>query len=192
MPFTCNWHEELMAEWLDLDGFLVRLQPPVPNWNGRGGRLEPDVVGVRFCDDTLEIRHCETEMWASQGPEEESRRYKQKFSPQVQKNVETEFRKILRVPEEAKCKYEKWIVFIRIPQPVRERWNEDLLGPLFLRDFNDFVREQVFPSIRSWRDAHPDLAQGGLPKDKWLLTMLDYLRWCGLLPENPRAISEYK
>jgi|SRR5215469_1355884 len=72
-------------------------------------------------------------------------------------------------PEEAKCKYEKWIVLIRIAQPVSERWNEDLPGPLFLRDFNDFVREQVFPSIRSWRDAHSDLTQGGLPKDKWLL-----------------------
>ena len=58
MPFPCNWLEELVAEWLDLDGFLVRLQPPFPNPNGHGGRLEPDVIGARIHDGRLEIRHC--------------------------------------------------------------------------------------------------------------------------------------
>jgi hypothetical protein len=131
MPFTSNWLEELMAEWLDLDGFLVRLQPPVPNWNGRGGRLEPDVVGVRFCDDTLEIRHCETEMWASQGPEEESRRYKQKFSPQVQKNVETEFRKILRVPEEANASTRNGLSLFGSPNPSGSAGTRTCSGHFF-------------------------------------------------------------
>ena len=70
-------------------------------------------------------------MWADDGPDEELRRYQQKFSQIVQEGVESEFRRSLTVPAETQCRYEKWIVCIEIPETVRERWSRDLPGPLF-------------------------------------------------------------
>ena len=44
MPFPRTWVEELIIEWLQLEGFLAQSNLPVAVARA-GGRLEADVVG---------------------------------------------------------------------------------------------------------------------------------------------------
>jgi hypothetical protein len=47
MPWGRTWSEELVAEWLELEGFLVTIGLKVRTGKG-GGRKEADVVGARI------------------------------------------------------------------------------------------------------------------------------------------------
>mgnify|MGYP001108266641 CR=1 FL=1 len=58
MPFPRTWTEELIAERLQLDGFLTQTNLPV-HVSKAGGRFEADVVGARIKEKILEIRHIE-------------------------------------------------------------------------------------------------------------------------------------
>ena len=53
MPYTKTWSEELVAEWLQLEGYLVEVSLPLPA-GPQGGRGEADVVGARIQQNTLE------------------------------------------------------------------------------------------------------------------------------------------
>jgi hypothetical protein len=46
MPFPANWLEELVIEWLDLEGFAISTAVSVNA--GPGGRWVPDVVGAKL------------------------------------------------------------------------------------------------------------------------------------------------
>jgi hypothetical protein len=58
MPFARNWVEELVIEWLQLDGFLVESNVPVGVARA-GGRLEADVIAARTNENSLQIWHIE-------------------------------------------------------------------------------------------------------------------------------------
>ena len=58
MPFPRNWSEELIAEWLQIDGYLVETGVVLPT-NNRGGRGEADVIGVKVEGESLVIQHIE-------------------------------------------------------------------------------------------------------------------------------------
>ena len=52
MPFPNTWIEELIAEWLLLEGFLVETNLPYAVGKG-GGRGEADVVGAKIKDNNF-------------------------------------------------------------------------------------------------------------------------------------------
>lgn len=58
MPFPRNWTEELVSEYLQLDGCLVETGHPVQIKGG--GRKELDVLGFKVEEGELEIIHVET------------------------------------------------------------------------------------------------------------------------------------
>lgn len=47
MPFPRTWVEELIVEWLHLEGFIVVANLPI-SVSSAGGRGEVDVVGARI------------------------------------------------------------------------------------------------------------------------------------------------
>lgn len=58
MPFPRNWTEELVSEYLQLDGCLVETGHPVQIKGG--GRGELNVLGFKVENDELKIIHVET------------------------------------------------------------------------------------------------------------------------------------
>ena len=63
MPIPRNWSEELVSEWLCLEGYSTEVGVKVGT-GGRGGRKEADVVGVKISEDSkkgriLQIYHVE-------------------------------------------------------------------------------------------------------------------------------------
>jgi hypothetical protein len=85
MPIPKNWSEELIAEWLEIDGFLVVSGFPVAS-KGGGGRGDLDVLGVRVENQTLVIRHVEIgELNVSSSAGEE--KLKMKFSDAREKEI---------------------------------------------------------------------------------------------------------
>jgi hypothetical protein len=88
MPFPNNWLEELVAEWLELDGFLTLIGPRIRNPTGAGGAFAPNVVGARVgAGGRVEIRHCEAEMFLTQGAPAAERKYTSKFSRNIRDQV---------------------------------------------------------------------------------------------------------
>ncbi len=105
MSFASDWLGELVAEWLELDRFLVQVTPPI-QIGRRGGRRAPDVVGARIRDGNLEIRHCEAVTWPAQSAEELARSYLGKFSSDVQGAVAREVFDLFGLKPEQPFTYE--------------------------------------------------------------------------------------
>jgi hypothetical protein len=110
MPFPANWLEELVVEWLDLDGFAISTAVHVPA--GPGGRWVPDVAGAKLEDGRLLIRHCEATMWLTQGPDDAVRKFERKFSEHVEIEVRKHFSQIFGAAAEEKerTEYQKWLI----------------------------------------------------------------------------------
>lgn len=163
MPFPANWLEELVAEWLDLEGFVISTAIGVPA--GRGGRFAPDVVGAKLNENGLVIRHCEAAMHLTQ-PEKEAARYAGKFSAGVRKAVEDHFHQIFgSIPNDVT--YEKWIITFRPSDRIRKKLEDQGIRMITLRDF---VSLEVLPAIKNWKRTETTQ----LPFDKWLLHMIDW------------------
>lgn len=47
MAFAKTWSEELIAEWLQLKGYLVEVGIPI-KVTIKGGRIVPDVIGAKI------------------------------------------------------------------------------------------------------------------------------------------------
>lgn len=77
MAFATTWSEELVAECLALEGYIVETNVPIGAGRG-GGRKEADVVGVRFKNGIVNIVHVEVGSLAS-GPSDVLERYRNKF-----------------------------------------------------------------------------------------------------------------
>ena len=56
--FVSNWEEELVCEWLSLQGYFVEVNVPLTTGGG-GGRKEADIVAVRADRGMLIIKHIE-------------------------------------------------------------------------------------------------------------------------------------
>src|ERR1019366_3254698 len=98
VSFAGNWLEELIAEWLELDRFLVQVTPPV-QIRARGGRRAPDVVGGRIYQGTLQIRHCEAASWPAQNPNQLAQSYSGKFAQPIQQAVSDSFARLFGLPQ---------------------------------------------------------------------------------------------
>ena len=59
LPFPTNWGEELISEYLELEGYFVRTNLPVPT-EEKGGRGELDILGLKVEEEQLKILHVET------------------------------------------------------------------------------------------------------------------------------------
>lgn len=173
MPFPRTWVEELIAEWLQLDGFLTQTNLPVCV-SRAGGRFEADVVGARIKAGILEIRHIETGGLA--GGRSSTVSITKKFGDPVVVSVKEYFKKMLSF-KGPKPTYEKLYVATFWTSPVIRDVGQ--VGVKVIR-LPDFIFDKVLPTIQSWKDnpPHQPRMKGPrvtLPESLWLLQMLDNL-----------------
>ncbi len=56
--FASEWEEELVSEWLSLEGYFVESNVPLTTGED-GGRKEADVIAVRGEENKIVIKHVE-------------------------------------------------------------------------------------------------------------------------------------
>ena len=189
MPFPANWLEELVIEWLDLEGFVISTSVSVPA--KAGGRLSPDVVGAKLdANGCLLIRHCEAAMYLVDNPEKVAERYSKKFSQDIEKTVRDHFAKIFGPCISKQAKYEKWVIGIDMSKNVQNALKEkEKIPGIQIHRLEDFIRKHVLPAIGKWQ-APPNKNTTAIPADKWLLHMTDSFRYVGLIAgEKPGLIK---
>jgi len=108
MPYAQTWSEELVAEWLQLKGYLVEVGV-LAEIGKRGGRREADIVGARVKDGKLEIVHVEVGNWPIKF-DALQKRIDKKFSCNVRSNIQNHFRTKLNFKGNAKPDYQRWLV----------------------------------------------------------------------------------
>jgi hypothetical protein len=181
MPLGENWSEELVAEWLQLEGYLIEIDLPAGT-GGAGGRFAPDVVGARIGHSTkkLEIVHVEVGSYI-QGVKETMESFAGKFSPEVQNTLEAYFKE--RFAYGSKPTYRKMVVASYSSKPVKTAAQD--IGIEFLT-LDDFICARVLPTIRRWKESpYFERKTKGenvtLSDSLWILKLLDYLDTFGLL-----------
>jgi len=179
MPFPRTWSEELITEWLHIEGFLVEANLPVGAGRG-GGRKETDVVGARIRNGALEVIHIETGVLA-QG-EEGIERVIGKFSPEIVETVTRFFSQRLSDTGD-RTSYRK--VYIPTYWPQNEgAFEEPRAQGVEILTMPDFICNKVVPTITRWKQ-NPPFPLGGesatLPGSHWLLQLVDHLNTNGML-----------
>jgi len=180
MPIPKNWLEELAAEWLQLDGYLVESNVPILS-NRVGGRQEADIIGARCTSDQLEIVHCETGQLAEGQRSVESLR--KKFSDEVCQEVQKRFVRMFCFPTQGNVTYRKVYVASYWSDLTMTGANELSIE---VKTLPDFIRKDVIPTIQRWKENPVGYgrARGGgitLPEGHWLLCLIDYLNGHKLL-----------
>ena len=179
MPFAENWVEELVAEWLRLEGYLVEVGLPV-SVARRGGRYEADIVGARIRNNVLEIIHIECGQLS--GGKQSINSLQKKFSLRNCNQIKNYFRNRLEFTG-TNVKYHKMYVASYWSRPAMQ---EAMRLGIKVRPLPDFIRKEVLSTIKKWKDKpyHKPRTKGGhitLPKTCWLLQLIDYLCNKGLL-----------
>ena len=172
MPFTKTWSEELVAEWLQLEEYLVEISLPL-SAGSQGGRGEADVVGARIKRNTLEIFHIEVGT-LSDSAQDNLIRIQEKFLTYKQNYITNYFTQRLNFPSSGNVQYNMlWIVThtaIKTTQVARNA------GYTVIK-IDDFVLKQVCPSIANWKKNPPfQLTKGKelmLPDSLWFLHVID-------------------
>ena len=181
MPIPANWLEELVIEWLDLDGFVVSTNVSVPA--KPGGKFAPDAVGARVDENgKLVIRHCEAGMFLIDAPKKVAGRYAKKFSPDIQKKVRDHFKNIFGDKRSDNAVYEKWIITLQASQKTKDEL-KDAIKDVKICMLNDFVLGDVLATIQRWNKQFRTESTA-MPADKWLLHLLDGFRRAHLLADK--------
>jgi len=185
MPFPRNWAEELLVEWLHLDGYLVEANLAVGVARA-GGRLEADIVGAKITGGILEIKHIESGLLS--GGEAQAKRIVQtKFSRAIRHHLTSYFRRQFNF----RGRFER-VKYRRIYVPT---WP---VGPpiaLLQRKgvevilLQDVISTDIIKAMNRWKDAPPYKARTSgqyimLPEAYWLLKLIEHMYSYGLLNEE--------
>lgn len=182
MPLPRNWVEELIIEWLHLEGYLVEANFPVATTIA-GGRGEVDVVGARVDEGSLDIIHIETGQ-LSRG-KASIKSIEKKFRQEIRETLTGYFRGIF-ANEGEKVNYRK----IYIPS----YWTKPTMDGIRSIDIKviplpDFILDYVLPTIERWKSnpPHSPKARGpgiALPESHWLLKLLEHMNYHNLVKDR--------
>ena len=185
MPFPKTWVEELIIEWLHLDGFLVEANLPV-GVKKVGGRLEADIVGSKIISgNLLEIRHIESGQLIV-GTQGINAIINRKFSPSVCQSVTNYFTQRLSFTStSSNTNYQKFYVLTYWSQPAITAVTKSNLG-IMVDLLPDFICKKVLPTIKQWKNSPHHMPQilgktVQLPDSYWLLKLIDYLDFRNML-----------
>ena len=170
MPFPRTWSEELAAEYLQLEGYIVETGHPV-QIEQQGGRREIDVLGFKVEKGKLKILQLEIGT-LSEGKEKNYEKIKRKFSDIVAKEIE-------RIAEKnfPGLKYE-WIKqYVVVPCPseidqeLKEKLERENIKVLSMDEFY----EQVKQKIKKWKENNRTKKniKPTLPNNLWMLKLIE-------------------
>ena len=170
LPFPTNWGEELISEYLELEGYFVRTNLPVPT-EEKGGRGELDILGLKVKEEQLKILHVETGIPSRLGE------MKRKFASSTTKEI----RRIARdFGFGENYDLERWYVHTWGGQKgLSKKWGrirrELEQEGVTLMTFEE-VLTKIAEAIDQWREKHRGKTQqSSLPSSLWLLKMLESL-----------------
>jgi len=173
LPFAKTWTEEIVAEWLLLKGYLVKIGLPV-GAPSMGGRFEADVVGAKIEANTLKIVHAE--VGALAGGQRSVISLQKKFSNSICTTIENYFRKIFAFTQK-NVDYKKLY--------VASFWTKTVINDakklgIDVRPLPEFLCKEVLQTIRDWKDNPPYKTKSKgkvimLPDAYWLLHLIDFL-----------------
>lgn len=185
MPIPRNWSEELVSEWLQLEGYLTEVGVPLPG-TGKGGRQEADVVGAKISENAkgvkfLQIYHVEIgELGGNY--ERNIEKLRNKFSVARIQAIVKRFSK--RIGSVKNYKYEKVYVDIwPTKRKVEKLMNHTDIKKQKIKVWTpEKFFQEVYQSIVTWIPEHgPKRGEATLPESYWMLKQLEHLREWGLL-----------
>ena len=173
MPYTRTWSEELVAEWLQLDGYFIEISVPY-GVTKAGGRFEADVIGVKIENNILEIKHIEVGNLAESATNN-IKIIQNKFTPAKINALITYCRQKLAF--KGKVNYSNLYVATYVSNrtiPLAKK------NGVNLKCIEDFIRDDVVPTIKRWKANPPyhPITRGkiiALPDGLWLLHLIDYV-----------------
>jgi hypothetical protein len=167
MPFPRTWSEELAAEYLQLEGYIVVTGYPV-QIGKRGGRKDIDVLGFKVENGKLKILQLEIGQLYIKG-EKAIEKIKEKFSTPVEKEIDRIAKTVFKGLE-----YE-WIKKYVMLSPV----TDEQIGKLKrekieLIRFDEFY-ERVEEAVKNWREKNKTKkgTPPMLPLNLWLLKLIE-------------------
>ena len=174
MPFPLNWSEELVSEYLELNGYFVRTNIPVPN-EGKAGRRELDIIAIKQEQDQNKIIHVETGL------------------PRSFKDIEKKFLPITtnRIEQIAKkLGYERYNLALWYVQSwggqkgTSKRYHESKIQlekkGIRLITFQEILC-LIIDSIIKWANENQRTQKSSLPANMWLLKLIEALHLSGNL-----------
>ena len=180
MPFAKTWSEEIVAEWLLLEGYSVEVGLPV-GVASKGGRFEADVVGAKVVGNTLKITHAEVGQLS--GGQQSIKSLQKKFSNNICSTIEGYFRQKFGFTQK-NIDHRKLYVATFWTKPVKNAARQ--MGIDF-RPLPEFICQEVLRTIQNWKNNPPSFNpkhKGSvimLPEGYWLLQLIDFLDRRGLL-----------
>lgn len=173
-----EWEEELIAEWLSLQGYLVQTNVPL-HAPKAGGRAEADVIGVKALPDgRLEIWHIEIGILLDTF-EKNLERVKNKFSKKRCEAV-VKYVKLMLGETREIANYRKTFIatYCSRKKELREELKKENIEFLLLRDI---VKQEIPKSINQWRERQEVMGMVKnrknivLPRRYWLLKVIELL-----------------
>lgn len=182
MPFARNWLEELVIEWLQIDGFLVESNLPVAVAIA-GGRFEADVVGAKIHKNAMDLRHIESGNLT--GGNKSVVSVLKKFSDVVKTHLEAYFKNKFSFSGPI-INYEKIYIAAYSTKSVEAKLSSHGIKVIRVKDF---IFSHVFPTVQNWKNnpPHQPKIRGSyitLPDSLWLLKLLDFLNSHGALQQT--------
>ena len=170
MPYARTWSEELVAEWLEIEGYSVVIGLPVGTGRG-GGRKEADVVGFRFEDRIAHVVHIEVGNFAAS-----SKKIIEVLRKKFERNVEEEIEKYIRerLGENVNISHKKMVVATWISKKAEEEAKREL-REIELLNFNDLLKKIILTVKKYVKDVKT------FPDGFWLLNLLWYMNYHKIL-----------
>ena len=169
MPIPRTWSEELAAEYLELEGYIVKTGHPV-QIERRGGRREIDVLGFKVEKGKLKILQLEIGAH-SEGKEERYERIKEKFSDIVAKEIKKIAEKSFPGLEYEWIKQYVMLYSHEIDQELKKKLERENIKVLSMHEFYEQVKQKIEEwkeNNRTEKDTRPTL-----PDNLWMLRLIE-------------------
>ena len=180
--FASEWEEELISEWLSLEGYFVEVNVPLTTGRG-GGRKEADVIAIRADRDKIVIKHVEIGNLA--------RNFEENLKSVLKKFKEDRVQAVInyvksRFPAE-KVEYKKIFVATYCGHPIELKRELEKKGVEFLL-LREIVETEIPKAIENWKKNQQEK---GLIKKKWNEIMLPRSYWLLKMIELMKDLSPY-
>ncbi len=175
--FASEWEEELISEWLSLEGYFVETNVPLTTGEG-GGLKEADVVAVRAEENRIVIKHVEIGSLAVDSFEKNMENVLKKFEEDRVQAIINYVRS--RFPAE-EIEYKKVYIATFCSRPTDLKKELGKKGVEFLL-FGEIAKTEIPKSIENWKRKQQEIGRIKdwktvmLPRSYWLLKVIELMK----------------